>query len=103
MTYLDELITRIEKAAIERDLADDNGFLRDLLQDAGKMLSDCARAMQWRSMDSAPNDGSDVLTARLIHGQWSIQTDYYYSEGDEDDFGWLSGTLYWMPLPGFPK
>jgi hypothetical protein len=52
--------------------------------------------MRWRLIESAPKDGTRILTPRGV-AWWSVYG-YWNLEGDADGYSFL-GPTRWMPLP----
>jgi hypothetical protein len=55
----------------------------------------------WRPIETAPKDGTEVITARRKPTGWEISTDCYTIHSLHDR-GWLIGTEFWLPLPAPP-
>ncbi len=77
--------------------------------------------MEWRDIESAPKDGTDVLVMYMYIDTQVVHNAFYASDGDGWDTGdvgwwsyehsevsrikldgWMSPT-HWMPLPEPPK
>jgi len=69
-------------------------------------------ALEWRDMESAPDDGSPFLARRLDHGQW-VYGDCHRIVRDDCEMWYFRGTSaahhvfpgnkphQWLPLPPF--
>jgi hypothetical protein len=56
---------------------------------------------EWRTIDTAPRDGSVIITARKnLEGLWVVDTDWF---DKYDNRVWLPRTTHWMPLPTPPE
>ena len=59
--------------------------------------------MQWRPIETAPKDGTDILT--IYRKQCSVR---YWGEGEDGENAWqprIRGVFptHWMPLPAPPE
>jgi len=59
---------------------------------------------EWQSIETAPKDGSDILTCARFGGI-SVR---YWGVGDDDEMAWqprIRGCFptHWMPLPKPPE
>jgi hypothetical protein len=60
--------------------------------------------MEWQLMETAPQDGSDILTV----SHWGLFSVRSWGEGDDGDEAWqprIRGSFpeFWMALPQPPK
>lgn len=72
------------------------------------LLDDVER--EWRTIDSAPKDGTEVLLyTTAFSGEWIIVQGAYFSSPKEIDNGWETQfgfhgePTHWKPLPSPPK
>ena len=75
-----------------------------VIDEARRRLTE-AQQGTWRSMDSAPKDGTRVLVAidKRVKVAWWDDNCEWWTEDDEDWFGWNDAHLHnWMPLPAAP-
>ena len=79
--------------------------LNELINQAADMLDTRKSDDGWRTMESAPKDGSEVLgyideayaVVKFGCGRWTLTESGAYAEDDE----WWP--TYWRPLPSPPK
>lgn len=93
--------------------------LRDLLHQAQAENKQLRDAMQWRPIDTAPKDGTDVLVMYMHIDTQVVHNAFWIGEEFDDprDIGWWSyehsevsrikldewmTPTYWMPLPAPP-
>ena len=57
---------------------------------------------RWEPIETAPKDGTEVVTARSRSYGQDVSTDWYAVDLLSIERGWLIGTTHWTPLPPPP-
>ena len=57
---------------------------------------------RWEPIETAPKDGTEVVTAGSRSYGQEVSTDWYAVDPMSTELGWLIGTTHWTPLPPPP-
>lgn len=108
----DERIKEIAVSAV-RDMVMNPDEQRPAWQPIASAIRQALKeALEWRDMESAPDDGSPFLARRLDHGQW-VYGDCHRIVRDDCEMWYFRGTSaahhvfpgnkphQWLPLPPF--